>query len=138
MICDDNKIAYYVQCTRLRNCKLMCPHLNLPTGAGTRSSWWRESARVQWPSAGSCPSNACNIITMCLVSFCAACESCHQDSSHPAHDLFEPLPSSRRFRSIKTRTNCFSTSFFPLAVQTLPKQKRFFSHPQQTHIPLSN
>ena len=25
-----------------------------------------------------------------------------QDSSHPAHDLFKPLPSSRRFRSIKT------------------------------------
>ena len=36
-----------------------------------------------------------------------------QDSSHPAHDLFEPLPSSRRFRSIKTRTNRFSTSFSP-------------------------
>ena len=33
------------------------------------------------------------------------------DSSHPAHDLFEPLPSSRRFRSIKIRTNRFSTSF---------------------------
>ena len=46
-----------------------------------------------------------------------------QDSSHPAHDLFEPLPSSRRFRSIKTRTDRFSTSFFPLAVQTLSKQK---------------
>ena len=30
-----------------------------------------------------------------------------QDTSHPAHDLFEPLPSSRRFRSIKTRTNRF-------------------------------
>ncbi|KAK2174226.1 hypothetical protein NP493_817g02000 [Ridgeia piscesae] len=36
-----------------------------------------------------------------------------QDSSHPVHDLFEPLPSSRRFRSIKTRTNRFSTSFSP-------------------------
>ena len=36
-----------------------------------------------------------------------------QDSSHPAHDLFEPLSSSRRFRSIKTRTNRFSTSFSP-------------------------
>ena len=46
-----------------------------------------------------------------------------QDTSHPAHDLFEPLPSSRRFRSIKTRTNRFSTSFFPLAVQALSKQK---------------
>ena len=36
-----------------------------------------------------------------------------QDSSHPAHNLFEPLPSSRRFRYIKTRTNRFSTSFSP-------------------------
>ena len=61
-----------------------------------------------------------------------------QDSSHPAHDLFEPLPSSRRFRSIKTRTNRFSTRFFPLAVQALSKQKGFFSHPQQTHIPISD
>ena len=61
-----------------------------------------------------------------------------QYSSHPAHDLFEPLPSSRRFRSIKTRTNRFSTSFFPLAVQALSKQKCFLSHPQQTHIPLSD
>ena len=48
-----------------------------------------------------------------------------QDRSHPAHDLLEPLPSSRRFRSIKTRTNRFSTSFFPLAVQALSKQKWF-------------
>ena len=46
-----------------------------------------------------------------------------QDPSHPAHDLFEPLPSCRRFRSIKTRTNRFSTSFPPLAVQALSKQK---------------
>ena len=61
-----------------------------------------------------------------------------QDSSHPAHDLFEPLPSSRRFRSIKTRTNCFSTSFFPLAIQALSKLKWFFSHLQQTHIPRSD
>ena len=48
--------------------------------------------------------------------------SISQDSSHPVHDLFEPLPSSRRFRSIKTRTNRFSgTSFFLLAVQALSK-----------------
>jgi len=51
-----------------------------------------------------------------------------QDSPHPAHDLFDPLPSSRRFRSIKNRTSRFSSSFSPLAVQTLSKQKRFFSH----------
>ena len=40
------------------------------------------------------------------------------DSSHPAHDLFDPCPPGRRFRSIKTRTNRFSSSFLPLAVQT--------------------
>ena len=45
-----------------------------------------------------------------------------QDPSHPAHDLFEPLPSSRRFRSIKTRTRRFSNSFYPVAVQALSKQ----------------
>ena len=33
------------------------------------------------------------------------------NSSHPAHDLFDPL---RRFRSIKTRTNRFNTSLSPL------------------------
>ena len=49
-----------------------------------------------------------------------------QDSSHPAHDLFDPLPPSRRFRSIKTTTNRFSSSFFPLAIQALSKQKWFF------------
>ncbi|KAK2153189.1 hypothetical protein NP493_2346g00000 [Ridgeia piscesae] len=50
------------------------------------------------------------------------------DSSHPGHDLFDPLPSSRRFRSIKTRTNRFSSSFSPLAVQALSKQNLFFFH----------
>ena len=44
------------------------------------------------------------------------------DSSHPAHDIFYPLPSRRRFRSIKTRINRFSSSF-PLAIQALSKEK---------------
>ena len=45
-----------------------------------------------------------------------------QDPSHSAHDLFEPLPSSRRFKSIKTWTSRFSNSFYPVAVQALSKQ----------------
>ena len=49
------------------------------------------------------------------------------DSSHPARDLFDPLPSSSQFRSIKTRTNRFNSSS-PLAVHALSKQKCFFSH----------
>ena len=48
------------------------------------------------------------------------------DSSHLAHDLFDPLPCSRRFRSIKTRTNSFSTvfsHFFPTC--PVKKEVRF-------------
>ncbi|KAK7898229.1 hypothetical protein WMY93_019082 [Mugilogobius chulae] len=38
------------------------------------------------------------------------------DPSHPGHRLFEPLPSGRRLRSIRTRTSCHKNSFFPSAV----------------------
>ena len=38
--------------------------------------------------------------------------------------------------SDSSKTNRFSTSFFPLAVQALSKQKGFFANPKQTHIPL--
>ncbi|KAK2177780.1 hypothetical protein NP493_578g00012 [Ridgeia piscesae] len=42
------------------------------------------------------------------------------DSFHPAHDLFDPLPSSRRFRSIKTRTNRFRSNPPPPSSHTSP------------------
>ncbi len=45
--------------------------------------------------------------------------SISQDKSHPASDLFEQVPSGRRYRSIKTKTNRLSNSFFPKAVNTL-------------------
>ncbi len=41
------------------------------------------------------------------------------DCTHPAFHLFDPLPSGRRYRSIKTRTKRFRNSFFPQAVTTL-------------------
>uniref|UniRef100_A0A8C6L2R7 Reverse transcriptase domain-containing protein n=1 Tax=Nothobranchius furzeri TaxID=105023 RepID=A0A8C6L2R7_NOTFU len=39
------------------------------------------------------------------------------DPSHPGHRLFEPLPSGRRLRSIRTRTSRHKNSFFPSAVR---------------------
>ena len=41
------------------------------------------------------------------------------DPSHPAGHLFELLPSGRRFRALKTRTNRFRYSFFPEAALAL-------------------
>ncbi|XP_072909543.1 uncharacterized protein [Hemitrygon akajei] len=42
-----------------------------------------------------------------------------KDSSHPAHGLFDLLPSGRRFRSLQTKTNRHWRSFFPTAVTLL-------------------
>ncbi len=39
-----------------------------------------------------------------------------KDSYHPAHNLFELLPSGKRYRSIKTRTTRFMNSFYPKAI----------------------
>ncbi|KAL8594429.1 hypothetical protein ACOMHN_018137 [Nucella lapillus] len=43
------------------------------------------------------------------------------DDSHPASQLFEVLPSGRRYRAIRVKTNRFANSFFPKAVSVLSK-----------------
>uniref|UniRef100_A0A3P9MQB6 Reverse transcriptase domain-containing protein n=1 Tax=Oryzias latipes TaxID=8090 RepID=A0A3P9MQB6_ORYLA len=44
-----------------------------------------------------------------------------KDSHHPNHHLFQLLPSGRRYRSHKARTNRLKNSFFPRAVNLLNK-----------------
>ncbi len=39
-----------------------------------------------------------------------------KDSTHPGNRLFEPLPSGKRYRAIRTRTNRRRNSFIPRAV----------------------
>ncbi len=41
------------------------------------------------------------------------------DPSHPAHSLFELLPSGRRYRALSTRTTRHRNSFFPQAVHLM-------------------
>ncbi|PWA32443.1 hypothetical protein CCH79_00018789 [Gambusia affinis] len=38
------------------------------------------------------------------------------DSSHPGHGLFQLLPSGKRYRAIKTRTNRLKNCFYPMAI----------------------
>ncbi len=48
------------------------------------------------------------------------------DPSHPAHSLFELLPSGRRYRALSTRTTRHRNSFFPQAIisWTLDNKRR--------------
>jgi len=41
------------------------------------------------------------------------------DESHPAHGLFQLLPSGRRYRCLRSRTNRLKNSFYPQAVNIL-------------------
>ncbi len=41
------------------------------------------------------------------------------DPSHPAHSLFERLPSGRRYRALSTRTTRHRNSFFPQAIHLM-------------------
>lgn len=42
-----------------------------------------------------------------------------RDITHPGHSMFELLPSGRRFRTIRTRTNRLRNSFYPRAVASI-------------------
>ena len=41
------------------------------------------------------------------------------DPTHPAHHVFQLLPSGRRYRSLTTKTTRFKNSFYPTAIRTL-------------------
>ena len=43
------------------------------------------------------------------------------DESHPAHNLFQLLPSGKRYKSISCNTNRVRDSFYPTAVRSLNK-----------------
>ena len=45
------------------------------------------------------------------------------DQTHPAHHLLELLPSAKRYRCIRTKTNRFRISFYPSAVAALSGMK---------------
>ncbi|KAK0136455.1 hypothetical protein N1851_027436 [Merluccius polli] len=45
-----------------------------------------------------------------------------QDQFHPAHHLFQRLPSGRRYRSIPSRTSRLTNSFYPQAIRLLNEQ----------------
>lgn len=42
-----------------------------------------------------------------------------QDHSHPANHLFQLLPSGRRYRKMKTRTQRFKNIFYPQAIDLM-------------------
>ena len=42
-----------------------------------------------------------------------------KDQSHPAYDIFELLPSGRRYRALKIKTTRFGDSLFPNAIKFL-------------------
>ncbi len=59
-----------------------------------------------------------------------------KDSTHPGNRLFEPLPSGKRYREIRTRTNRLRNCFFPRAVVCITRFSLFEFPFQATTIQL--
>ncbi len=60
-----------------------------------------------------------------------------KDPFHPGHHLFELLPSGKRFRSIKSRTNRLKNSFYPSTIRelnTVSIHTYTHTHTQHKHI----
>ena len=51
-----------------------------------------------------------------------------KDNTHPAHKLFSPLPSGKRYRSLRCKTTRLSNSFFPQAIRLLNSLKDIHIH----------
>ena len=49
----------------------------------------------------------------------ARCAKIISDPSHPAHHLFQRLPSERQYRTIRACTSRFRDSFFPRAMKVV-------------------
>ena len=60
-------------------------------------------------------------------------EAIIRDSTHPAHHLFDLLPSGRRYRSIRTRTDRLRNSFFPQAHHGT-EHKRALTHTHKDNV----
>ncbi|XP_059843356.1 uncharacterized protein LOC132403735 [Hypanus sabinus] len=56
-----------------------------------------------------------------------------RDTTHPGHSLFDSLPSSKRFRTLKARTNRLRNSFYPRAVASITHSLRTETETVSTH-----
>ncbi len=52
----------------------------------------------------------------------------HSGPSHPAHSLFELIPSGRRYRALSTRTTRHRNSFFPQAIISWTLDNNYGTH----------
>uniref|UniRef100_A0AAQ5ZEW9 Alkylated DNA repair protein AlkB homologue 8 N-terminal domain-containing protein n=1 Tax=Amphiprion ocellaris TaxID=80972 RepID=A0AAQ5ZEW9_AMPOC len=97
------------------------------------STWYRsctEADRARLQRIVGCPLPSLMDIysTRCL----SRAQNIIKDSSHPGSQLFDLLPSGRRYRCIKARTNRLKNSFFLRAITTLNSHMSHISHPANT------
>ncbi|KAI4898399.1 hypothetical protein NFI96_002300 [Prochilodus magdalenae] len=77
----------------------------------------QRSVGVSLPTTTDIYTSRCRKRATCIM----------KDPTHPAHSLFVPLPSGRRLRSVKCRTNRLRNSFIPEAVCCIVRPGELFS-----------
>ncbi len=77
-----------------------------------------SSGQWTWLQRSSVPLSP-SILDIFLARCSRKTNSIVKDPTHPSHSLFQLLPSGRRNRSIRARSNRLLNSFFPQAVKAL-------------------
>ena len=86
---------------------------------GTPSSEKNELERIVRHASRIVCRELPSVASLYCTRLCRRACKIISDTSHPANHLFVLLPSGRRYRAIRTRTNRFRYIFFPAAILAL-------------------
>ena len=89
--------------------------------------WFNSLSRAEKSKSNRIVNSCSRIIGVALPSLDklykdrlrTRCNKIILDRLHPANNIFELLPSGRRYRCMKTKTNRFINSMFPSAIRLL-------------------
>uniref|UniRef100_A0A671LVB9 RNA helicase n=1 Tax=Sinocyclocheilus anshuiensis TaxID=1608454 RepID=A0A671LVB9_9TELE len=106
-----NEKRFNVAVTRAKSLLIMVGN---PIILRTDATWAQKVIGCPLPSMEELHSSRCLLKAQKIL----------KDPSHPGHSLFELLPSGRRYRVLKTRTNRLRNSFYAKAISFLNTAKK--------------
>ncbi len=97
---------------------VLCTSINVWFSSATKSDL-RRLRRVVWTAERIIGTTLPTLQELYLSRVSKRAGKITLDPSHPAHSLFELLPSGRRYRALSTRTTRHRNSFFPQAIHLM-------------------
>ncbi len=113
---------------------VLCTSINIWFSSATKSDL-RRLQRVVQTAELIISTTLHTLLQMYLYRVSKRADKITLDPSHPAHSLFELLPSGRRYRALSTSTTRHRSSFFPQAIHLMNTwQELWYTHYLYTYL----